>query len=277
MDLAIDFRALQQTRHLPDHHRVLNTVFEFFGTLPGIEGAFVSGSTATGGMDEYSDLDLGFLVSDEATREKIWRSRWDWQIAPCFHRFDADHIKPYFVIYFFDPSIHTDLNFYVRDQLPTRAGAPFTVAWDHTGVLEPWAKEMNQIMPASIDWSGVVHDDDRFWAWMHYCASHALRGELYDAAFFIKDLRRIVEDWEAKLNGFNRFDTRRVESRLSAQFLSEMAKTFCRPIREEIGEAFRVLTANQLRQRKQIAERTGAKWATTERGIQVISDMITTV
>ena len=83
----------------PDHARVLDAIVDFFGAQPGVVGGFASGSLAYGGMDELSDLDLGIVVEDEAVRERLWESRWDWQIAPWFHRFDADHVRPHFVIY----------------------------------------------------------------------------------------------------------------------------------------------------------------------------------
>lgn len=93
--------VFKHTQHLSSHRDLLGKILEFFQPVAGVDGAFVSGSLVSGGMDEYSDLDLGFLVSDTKVRDRIWKCRWDWQIAPWFHRFDADHIKPYFIIYFF--------------------------------------------------------------------------------------------------------------------------------------------------------------------------------
>jgi hypothetical protein len=274
METIIRTEAIQHTKHLPHHHKLMNEICEFFRDYAGIEGAFVSGSTATGGMDEYSDLDLGFLVTDNATREKIWNSRWDWDIAPWFHRFDADHIKPNFVIYFFDPSVHVDFNFYVKDDLPTPSGAPFVVAWDKSDILDNWAIQANQKTVIPIDWSGVVHDDERFWAWIHYCVSHALRGEVYDAAFCMKDLRQIVENWEAMINGFVKFNSRKVESRWNKLFFDEISLTFCKPDRLSVRKAFQALIDIQLIQREKIQTETGILWNTNKNAIQKISSMV---
>jgi len=278
MDLS---RALQHTHSLPDHQSLLAKVLKHFAADARIDGAFVSGSTATGGMDEQSDLDLGFLVESAPSREEIWRTRHDWTIAPWLHRFDADHIKPYFVIYFFEPSIHVDLNFYTPTDLPTAAGAPFVLAWDRSRdhKLETWAAQVNQPKSFEVGWESAVHEDERFWAWIHYCSSHVLRGELYDAASFVKDLRAIVEDWEARLQGFPRFDSRRVESRLSGAFLTDMAQTFCKPIRGEIKTAFQALISHQLRQRQEIQTRAPAsvRWKTSATFIRKMTELVGTL
>ena len=266
--------SLAASTHLAAHSQLLRRIFNFFHVMPEIKGAFVSGSTATGSMDEFSDLDIGFLVFDKISRDQLWEKRWDWEIAPWFHRFDADHIKPYFVIYFFEPSIHVDLNFYVESDLPSFVGAPYTQAWGQDPEFEKWLLQANTAPPLSIDWSTIVHDDERFWAWTHYCCSHALRGEYYDAAFFMKDLRNIVENWHAKLNGSSSFDSRRAETRWSGDFILEMQKTFACPDRLSIAQAFQTLIKIQLEQRRVLSENEGFTWKTSEAAIRKISQMV---
>ena len=48
----------QSTLNLPDHKRVLQALLKFFVDTPGVIGCYLSGSTATGRMDEDSDLDI---------------------------------------------------------------------------------------------------------------------------------------------------------------------------------------------------------------------------
>ena len=75
-------------------------------------------------MDQDSDLDIGIFFGNPTDREKTWKNRWDWSVAPWFHRFDADHIKPHFVIYLFESNIKADINLYVQAELPGAGGAP---------------------------------------------------------------------------------------------------------------------------------------------------------
>lgn len=273
--LSIDPSVYESARALPDHRRLMQNVLEYFFNVSAVEAAFVSGSTAAGQMDEFSDLDFGFLIKDQATREQLWSSRWDWNIAPWIHRFDADHIKPYFVIYFYEPSIHVDLNFYIQKDLPPVVGAPYKVAFDRTNKVHEWAKKQNCALTAlKPSWDDAIHEDEQFWAWVHYACSHALRGEYYDVAYFIKDIRRIVERWEARRNGLVDFDTRKIESKLSEQFLNKMKLTFCKPDLREIQLAFETLMSVQLSQRSLLEKTLGVKWRTEEKAIKHMTEMV---
>ena len=140
---------IESTKALPEHDRVLQALLAFFSREPGANGCFLSGSTATLKMDQDSDLDIGVLFESAAQREAAWARRWDWQMADWFHRFDADHIKPHFVIYLFEPEIKADINFYIRDDLPKVEGGqhPFSIVWDHQGVLAAWLQDMEAAEP----------------------------------------------------------------------------------------------------------------------------------
>lgn len=129
---------------LPTHAKLCRELLTVFFEHSEVEGAFISGSGAAGGMDFYSDLDLGFLCSSNAAKDKIWSQRWDWKLPDWFHRMDADHIKPYFIIYLFEPHIHVDLAFYTMENLPPQAGGPFTVAFDKKSQLGDWNIEVNK-------------------------------------------------------------------------------------------------------------------------------------
>jgi hypothetical protein len=140
-------------------------------------GGFLSGSDATGGMDSYSDLDLGFLCPMMEAKDNIWSQRFDWPLPPWFHRMDADHVKPYFIIYLFEPHIHVDLAFYTPDNLPPQAGGPFILGWDNESKLGQWIEKVNEPYRVKPDWSNVVHEEERFWTWTHYSWCHSGRGE----------------------------------------------------------------------------------------------------
>lgn len=266
---------IKATELLPEHRRLIQDVTAFFQKLPGVSGGFMSGSAVTQTMDSHSDLDFGFLIKDTKARDEIWASRWDWQISPWFHRFDADHIKPYFVIYFFDPSIHVDLNFYVESDLPTSLGAPFEIIFDQTAILKPRAQIHNSnSKQTSVNWESLIHDDERFWAWIHYSYSHAARGELYDVALFIKDLRKIVESWQSRILGFSDFNARKAESIFSKEFYAQMTHTFCKPDRSEIKIAFQTLINVQLQQRELLGKKLHLTWKTTPAAIQHMQGLV---
>jgi predicted nucleotidyltransferase len=241
---------------LPEHRRVLAAVFDFF--RPQAPGAWVSGSVASGGMDAESDLDVGILFANEASREAAWARRWDWQIAPWFHRFDADHVRPYFVIYLFDPRVKTDIPLYTPGDLPAPAGGPYVLAWDDTGWLATWAA---RAVPGDEvpDWAPAVHEEERFWAWLVYSVQHVRRGEYYSIASDFWYLRDIVEQWQARLEGRPRFAIRRAE-RLGET--RELAELFPRPERADLKRALLRLVDLHDRQRAQLE----LPWRTSEDG-----------
>src|SRR5262245_66604850 len=125
----------------------------------------VAGSVVRGIADEHSDLDVCVFFADAESRERAWAERWSWDIAPWFHRFDADHVRPHFVIYLFEPAVKADIALYGRGDLPPPEGGPYRVAWDDEAVLAEWATRPAERV---ADWSPAVHEDERFWAWTDY-------------------------------------------------------------------------------------------------------------
>jgi hypothetical protein len=264
---------LNTTRNLPDHHRVLKAVLGFFEKTAGTTGAYLSGSTAAGRMDEDSDLDVGVLFSSPASRQAAWEKRWDWEIAPWFHRFDADHIKPYFVIYFFEPLIKADINLYIASDLPPYEGGPYEVLWDDIGELGYWQEKNKPSQDLTPDWSNVVHEDERFWAWMLYLYSHVHRGEYYHTAGEFPALRDILEQWAARLAGQTGFKSRYLEEFPYADPLFEN-NLFPKPDLESLKVSMQDAMAVQIFLRRKISQQLGVGWITTDGAIEKIASLV---
>jgi hypothetical protein len=267
---------IESTRNLPEHDKVLQAVLDFFYKVPGVVGCFLSGSVATNEMDEDSDIDIGIIFQSADDREQSWQKRWEWEIASWFHRFDADHIKPYFVIYFYEPQIQTDINLYIENDLPPTEGGPYTVVWDQKGVLKNWTKMQSKHKKSTPNWQAVVHEDERFWAWSFYVYRHLHRGEYYHIAYVFSELRDIVEKWVARLVGYSRFDTRRLEKKAFGRELLEY-DLFPKPKLESLNRSMVDLLEIQLLMRKRIEEEYGIKWKTTDEAIERISKLISSL
>lgn len=254
-----------ESSSLPSEHaRVLERVVEFFRGYPGVVGGSVSGSIARGIADEYSDVDVGIFFSDDESRERAWSNRWDWEIAPWLHRFDADHVKPYFVIYIYEPGVKTDLPLYVVGQPPEPGGAPYEVLWDDTAEVTAWVEASNagrqEIAP---DWTEAAHEDERLWAWAYYGLRHIQRGEYYDVATDFHMLRHIVEAWHARLGGKGFFDVRRVHER-EPEVVIALSHLFPRPERGSLKRALLELIAIHERQRADVEARHGIEFRTSQ-------------
>jgi hypothetical protein len=241
---------------------VLERVVAFFRDYPGTIGGYISGSAARRAADEFSDLDVGIFFADEKARDAAWVNRWDWELGPWFHRFDADHVKPYFVIYLLEPGVKTDLPLHVPADSPTPGGAPYEVLWDETGEVTRWVAASNagrqQLSP---DWSEAVHEDERLWAWTYYCLLHLRRGEYYDVATDFPVLRNIVETWHARLHGRSFFDVRRVHER-EPETVGRFACLFPQPELGSLKRALLRLLELHEEQRAQVAEQLRVEWRT---------------
>lgn len=262
---------------LPDHSKLCRDLLGFFYEHHEINGAFISGSGASGGMDFHSDLDLGFICPSNEAKERIWSQRWDWQLPDWFHRMDADHIKPYFIIYLFEPHIHVDLAFYTMENLPPQAGGPFTVAFDKNSLLEKWIVEVNKPLQAPADWSNVVHEEERFWIWTHYSWCHTGRGEYYDDASTFGTMREIVQSWHARFKGAERFDTRRLEQRGETDFIESMRACFPTPDRVSMKAALLNLIDIHNRQRLQVEKLIRPNWKTTQAARDKITRLVSEI
>ena len=234
----------------------------FFRTYPGAVGAYVAGSVARGDADEFSDLDVGIFFADEPSRDAAWAARWDWQLGDWFHRFDADHVRPHFVIYLLEPGVKVDLPLYVPGDPPTPAGAPYEVVWDSSGEVTRWVEAANagrQELPP--DWSEAAHEDERLWAWTYYSILHLRRGEYYDVASDFHMLRNIVETWRARLAGRAFFDVRRVHER-EPETVDRFADLFPRPEHGSLKQALLALLAIHDEQRAQVERELVVEWRT---------------
>jgi hypothetical protein len=267
---AFDIKA---TRNLPDHDKVLQALLRFFYETPGVIGCFLSGSLATGETDEDSDLDVGVLCQSAQDRDSVWQQRWGREIAPWFHRFDADHVKPYFVIYMYQPQIRADINLYVENDLPSYEGGPYTIVWDQKNTLEAWIIAHAQQQPSGPNWQGVVHEDERFWAWSFYIYQHVHRGEYYHVAYEFPALRDIVETWAARLAGHAGFDSRYLENKAFANRLLD-ADLSPQPNRASLKAAMMDAIEIQLSLREEIGEKLGINWHTKKAAIEKISRLI---
>ena len=260
------------TRHLPDHDRILQALLKLFSGVPGVIGCYLSGSMATNKMDEDSDLDIAIVFDSSKSREACWGTRWDWDLPDWFHRMDADHIKPYLVIYLFEPQIKGDINLYITSDLPPYEGGPFLVVWDDTGVLTEW--QHSQVpSPMKHVPEDIVHDDERFWAWMFYLFNHVHRGEYYHCASEFYALRDILERWVALLVGKYRFNSRHLEDQHFADPLFEN-DLFPKPdlvsLKTSMLDAIRV----QLSLRPRIAQADGLTWKTADEAISKIEGLV---
>ena len=259
---------------LSEHKALCQKLLTYFSEQKEVVGAFISGSGVSGDMDYHSDLDLGFVCKDDNAKEEIWKKRFEWPLQDWFHRMDADHVKPYFIIYLFNPYIHVDLAFYTTENLPPQAGGPYSIAFDKTKQLSSWISRANEPYFENPDWTNVVHEEERFWTWTHYSWCHVGRGEYYDIAADFGMLRNILHKWHSRLNGNENFNSRRLEHRGEQEFIEQMTPCFPKPNKVEMKSALLNLIKIHNIQRAQVENLVQPEWTTTQIARERITQLV---
>ena len=168
------------------HKKLLQGIIENLSARSDLLGLAIGGSFVTNQMDNYSDLDLKVIADPnewESVREA--RSRIAASVGPLVSAFTAEHIGvPQMLICLYgDIPIHVDLAFMVPEELASRPEDP-VVLWDRDGKLHQ-VLSSSKPCPTTVDWQWM---EDRIWTWIHYTATRAARGELFEAIRFLSFL-----------------------------------------------------------------------------------------
>jgi predicted nucleotidyltransferase len=190
--------------------RLLDGLLAACRAEPRIVGLLLAGSTASGEMDEFSDVDTVIVCSDESHREVLAGAR-DFAagLGPLLAAFTGEHVgEPRLLIALYGPPLlHVDFKFVALSDLAVRV-EDGVVAWEQDGLVSAALGESHAVWPAPApQWI-----EDRFWVWVHYTAAKLGRGELFeclDALGFMRALA--LAPLLARRDGFRPQGVRRLE------------------------------------------------------------------
>jgi hypothetical protein len=263
---------------LNEHYRVYTELETYFKSISTIIGIFLSGSSAIGVMDQFSDVDIGVVFDSAESVDSFWKKRWDWNVPKWFHRFDADHVRDHFIIFLFEPNVKVDIVLYTIDTLPPPEGGPYLLVYAKDPKLNTWEvtskSKIKTIKSSSIlELEEIIHDDERIWAWLYYCYLHIARGEYYTIAADFFSLRGIVEKWIAHFKYQSVFRTRRLEFEFLNNDLNELKNLFPQPEKESLIHACENLIKITIKLRNEIEEQLGEIWRTSDNSIAKIKSL----
>ena len=166
------------------------------GALPRLQAderivaVAAGGSFLTGGMDEYSDLDLVIAVSPAAVSQIMQERR---ELASTLGTlvaaFTGEHVgEPRLLICLYGPPLlHVDLKFISLPDAAYRVEDP-VILWERDTQLSAIHRRSEAVYPTpDLQWI-----EDRFWVWVHYIAAKIGRGELFDAYDSLALLRMLA-------------------------------------------------------------------------------------
>lgn len=161
---------------------------------PRIEAVLEAGAGASGVADNFSDLDLILVATDEAYANLLE----DRLILACglghlLSAFTGEHVgEPRLLICLYaidegDQLLHVDLKVIKRAALAHRVDDP-VVLFDNAGGCGSIVVEAPAVWPErSAQWF-----EDRMWIWVHYGAAKAARGEVFEAINTLNFLREQI-------------------------------------------------------------------------------------
>jgi hypothetical protein len=157
---------------------------------PGVLGLTVGGSAATGTMDEFSDVDFVFVCRDE-DEPRLLRDApaFAASLGPLLTCFTGEHVgEPRLLIALYGPPLlHVDLKFVAERDVDARV-EDGRVVWQRDGALDRALGRAEAVWPRpDLQWI-----EDRFWVWLHYGATKAGRGEVFECLDMLAAMRAMV-------------------------------------------------------------------------------------
>ncbi|WP_392535023.1 nucleotidyltransferase domain-containing protein [Nostoc sp. C117] len=154
-------------------------------------GVAIAGSYLTGEMDEYSDLDL-IIVVDDVHYQQVLQERQllASRLGKLLAAFTGEHVgEPRLLICLYDsPLVHVDLKFLLLQDFQTDRIENPIVLWERGNLLTlAVCENPRNYPPFDPQWI-----EDRFWVWVHYCATKLGRGELFEVINALSSIRAIV-------------------------------------------------------------------------------------
>jgi hypothetical protein len=202
----------QAAEKLPLHRAKLDALCRAGIDDRRLAGMAIGGSFATGQADVYSDIDLKFVIPDDAYGSWLEdRAALVDAGGRAVASFSAEHTGlPEMLIVLYDDLIHVDFQPIRESRLAeTVEDFPYIILWEREGAL---SKELpgppSKKPPADLAWI-----EARIWTWVWYTQSKILRGELYEALDALQYLRgSVLFPLLAMRKGVRSSGSRRTES-----------------------------------------------------------------
>jgi hypothetical protein len=239
--LPMDTRSQQPNE---THQLVLDRFVAVCQADQRVVAAFLGGSYASGVADEYSDLDLGLIIADEAYDDFFAaRESFLQQLGTLLVLQNSNRRDPDILFFILAGEVEGDLTLGRASHFQQMHVGPYRILLDKQGILAgvifpPIARPHDEQVKAlhgliSWFWHDLAH---------HFIASMA-RGQLWSAYGALEDMRRICVDLACLDANFGAEPEsyEKVEQAVPAERLAALAASCCPLEREAMLRAARVI------------------------------------
>jgi predicted nucleotidyltransferase len=250
---------------IPEHLReVADKIVAEAERDPRVLAVVAGGSVATGTSDEFSDLDLVLVCTEQGQPACLAEAKeFAGRVGPLLTSFTGEHVgEPRLLIALYGPPlVHVDLKFVTPDGLRTRV-EDGVVLWQRDDTVDRVRKESTAAWPQpDPQWI-----EDRFWGWVHYTAVKIARGELFEAVEALAALRSMAIAPLATIGRTTRpAGVRRLET-LAPELVPALCATVATADADDCLRALRaaVDVYRQVREGVQVERRTAAEEAVVD-------------
>lgn len=179
------------TSALPMHQAFIQNLVSLISADGRFSGISLSGSGSEDKLDRYSDLDFVLAIQPQHVEEVMaQRKEIAGSLGKLLVSFTGEHVgEPRLLIclYESDEVLHIDLKFVSAEDVGERVDRPL-ILWEEQDCLSrEYTHESSGYPIQPLQWY-----EDRIWVWIHYGASKAGRGELFEAIELLSFFRQAV-------------------------------------------------------------------------------------
>ncbi|MBC8374661.1 MAG: nucleotidyltransferase domain-containing protein [FCB group bacterium] len=252
----------------------LHTLTDHFSRVKGIYGILVSGSVATGNVDEYSDLDLLVVVSYEEL-QNVWQDRYDHEstVGKIFFRIDLVDVYPTSAVAFLEDGRKIHITYKAVTELTVEAEYTSAITLlNNDSRIDDWLLKCRQIT-ISYDFARLAENDRSFWFWLLQGTAKVGRGEYWAAYDTLNTLREICIEAHAALNKKPFQSYRRIEDRWKESDISKLSRTVPKINQGEISKAYSMIISLYSELRKDMVKKLRLSWNIELDNIDVIKKL----
>lgn len=240
-----------------------SSIVERFGEIAQkdsrVIAAFLGGSLASGLADDYSDIDMYYVLKPENYKDFLSGIHPLIESIGSLAYFDQHNQFGFdMALFMFRNGVKGEIGLGTVEKIRTMHVGPFKVLVDKTGILQNLSLPLEKA-PVGEDLRRYVEGQLRwYWYWHNILLTALARDHLWGALQALNTMRSYVWNLLKISYGFNPTD--KIEANLPASVKDEMGRTVASYDRDGIRGAVDAMTRILKRETKPLLEKTGAEY-----------------